>query len=808
MISQGSDKKNILFGEKEGQYARDNAYSLFEYMYDSGRRDVYFIAARACYDKAKLSRFGQHVIRYNSLKHLFLLNTAKLLVVNDGFRDVYPKINGILKATDTPFFYLQHGITRYKRVNFTSSHYWGRLLRITAATDFEVDILSNQMLSLPDAKLAKNLDLTRYLLGLKNEASTKVGLAELANTLRNYTNDSEPRLVNEANRQAGIAERMVSRVGFPRSRIIQSGFARHDKLAKSIHDEPSQRVNEIVVFFTWRDYWPSNPGRNKNSPIAELICELLSSPEVINFTNTEKIKFRVLFHHKQKLHAKILSAMIPDSITDYIIIDDTTDISTLLSKCRVLITDYSSVAYEFCLAKTPVIFYQPDWAQYQNSRGDYTKSDSDWIGPRVMNSAELVQELVNLKNVGYVSTTTESLLEAYPSFGNSLPALTDAVDGIPPRVLFVAYNIYGTGGTVRTVTNTANYLHEKGYHVEVISLRRNRHRPDMGLHPAIRVYSLQDHTRQQSKYEKFLARRKSRLFNRKIEQYPLLNLLMDVRLAYKLMTSTTDVMVATFPGVVPICNMFKRKKTKLLVQEHQFYEAHDPDTKELVRKSYAKADGVTVLSDKDAKDNSRFAKKVFKVPNGVVLPDRVWPVKPDRLRIVSLGRLHSWKRFDLLITAFSHLSDKYLDWDLHIFGEGQEFNSLKSQIEELGLTDRVFLEGLTTDSLGEIYKAEIFALPSEYEPFGMVLIEAYAVGRPVVSFDVETGPKEIVVEGKTGFRAAPYSTEDFADKLSTLMSDHALRKELGINAKNAFLEKYNSDAVGKIFERVLKEIVN
>ena len=155
---------------------------------------------------------------------------------------------------------------------------------------------------------------------------------------------------------------------------------------------------------------------------------------------------------------------------------------------------------------------------------------------------------------------------------------------------------------------------------------------------------------------------------------------------------------------------------------------------------------------------------MYKLPNGVPLVERNWPDKPIRPRIVGLGRLHDWKRFDLLLEAFSIVAADFPEWDLHIFGEGRELDNLNQQIHSLGLSSRIFLEGTTNDSIGEIFRGEVFALPSSHEPFGMVIIEAYAAGCPVVCFDVETGPKEIVIHGETGLRAIPLVAKDFAFK--------------------------------------------
>src|SRR5690606_17113689 len=146
------------------------------------------------------------------------------------------------------------------------------------------------------------------------------------------------------------------------------------------------------------------------------------------------------------------------------------------------------------------------------------------------------------------------------------------------------------------------------------------------------------------------------------------------------------------------------------------------------------------------------------------------------------------------------------EWDVHIFGEGAERQNLEKQISSLGLADRVFLNGLTDDAIGEIHRGEIFALPSSHEPFGMVITEAYAASRPVVSFDVETGPKELVINGQTGFRAEVLTAESLAGALRVLMLSPGTREEMGRNARRLFDAKYTISAAGEVLESIINEV--
>lgn len=85
--------------------------------------------------------------------------------------------------------------------------------------------------------------------------------------------------------------------------------------------------------------------------------------------------------------------------------------------------------------------------------------------------------------------------------------------------------------------------------------------------------------------------------------------------------------------------------------------------------------------------------------------------------IIAVGRLHPQKGFDILISAAKDVFDKYPDWHLNIFGEGELKDALQSQIQTLGLQRNIFLKGYTDNINGEFAKSAFFVLSSRYEGF-------------------------------------------------------------------------------------------
>jgi glycosyltransferase involved in cell wall biosynthesis len=117
--------------------------------------------------------------------------------------------------------------------------------------------------------------------------------------------------------------------------------------------------------------------------------------------------------------------------------------------------------------------------------------------------------------------------------------------------------------------------------------------------------------------------------------------------------------------------------------------------------------------------------------------------------VLGVGRLHRQKDFSLLIRAFS-LIRKERSVRRMILGEGEDRPALEALVKDLGLEEDVALPGFVENPYRYMKAAAVFALSSRWEGFGLVLVEAMAVGTPVVSTDCPSGPAEILEGGKWG----------------------------------------------------------
>ena len=117
--------------------------------------------------------------------------------------------------------------------------------------------------------------------------------------------------------------------------------------------------------------------------------------------------------------------------------------------------------------------------------------------------------------------------------------------------------------------------------------------------------------------------------------------------------------------------------------------------------------------------------------------------------ILGAGRLTEQKDFPTLIRAFALVRKKH-PARLMILGEGEERSKLETLVQELGLEKEVSLPGFVDNPYKYMKRAAVFVLSSRWEGFPNVLVEAMALGTPVVSTDCPNGPAEILENGKWG----------------------------------------------------------
>lgn len=143
-----------------------------------------------------------------------------------------------------------------------------------------------------------------------------------------------------------------------------------------------------------------------------------------------------------------------------------------------------------------------------------------------------------------------------------------------------------------------------------------------------------------------------------------------------------------------------------------------------------------------------------------------------RRHLVTVSRLElTGKPIPESIAAFCQIKDAFPGVDYQIYGVGVGLAQLEAQIAELGCGDRVFLEGYTTDPLAVFQGALASVYPTTTEGFGLSILEALASGCPVISYDVNYGPREMITPGVNGALVPPGDIDAIAQAMRAVLTD-------------------------------------
>ena len=177
---------------------------------------------------------------------------------------------------------------------------------------------------------------------------------------------------------------------------------------------------------------------------------------------------------------------------------------------------------------------------------------------------------------------------------------------------------------------------------------------------------------------------------------------------------------------------------------------------------------------------------------------------PGKLRITLVSRLEPVKRVDDFLDMCKILADSKVDFSAIIAGYGPLETKLKEKMDELGLINRIHLLGWADYAVALMAISDIVVLTSEKEGIPRALIEAMALGKPVIATDV-LGTQELVVDGETGFLTPLGNPKAMADKITLLVNDPKLSKNFSHAATERVQEHFNDLKIAEFLHNFYAE---
>jgi glycogen synthase len=180
----------------------------------------------------------------------------------------------------------------------------------------------------------------------------------------------------------------------------------------------------------------------------------------------------------------------------------------------------------------------------------------------------------------------------------------------------------------------------------------------------------------------------------------------------------------------------------------------------------------------------------------------------DQRYVLALGRVVEKKGFDLLLKAFASIAANHEDVELVIGGDGVALPTLQQLAGTLGIAERVKFPGRLSrhQVAAAMSQAQIVVVPSRIEPFGIVVLEAWRAGRPVLATS-NGGPREFVHDGEDGVLVDPSDVASLAAALNELLSDRARCDLLGAAGRH-HVEAFDWPLVAARYRSLYSEVLS
>lgn len=332
------------------------------------------------------------------------------------------------------------------------------------------------------------------------------------------------------------------------------------------------------------------------------------------------------------------------------------------------------------------------------------------------------------------------------------------------KIQFLIHDIHLGGGGERATIELANRLDKNGYEVIILSLSQRK---------ADNLYIISPHI--DVEYLNIDFHSGYNLFNK-------IDSILRIRKHFSGCASKTILFgVGNYPSLL-LCFLPKSETLKTVGRQHLAYSGIKNIWAILRWLLFHRLDKVVSESEYDLSSFRKLNRNTVCIHNSSsFFPERIASL--TNKRILLIGRMVPDKGYDTLFKVISIFRTVHPDWEFRVIGDGPLRPKVEKTIASMKLRDQVSLLPSTKTILQEYLDASVYLMTSNREGFPLVLLEAQACGLPIVAFDCETGPAEIVHHGEDGFLVEPGDVNTMADRLLELASDFDKRKAFGSRAR-------------------------
>lgn len=386
------------------------------------------------------------------------------------------------------------------------------------------------------------------------------------------------------------------------------------------------------------------------------------------------------------------------------------------------------------------------------------------------------------------------------------------------NIVILVHNVYYMGGTTRAVTNLANMLDDIGHDVTVVSVFKGQQDTFFEFNDNVKLKALIDYTTfNKHSITEIMNKNIRKIFKQwsypqiihpdepGIHQFSRNSEALIIKFLKHL---KCDLIITTRASYNLLVAQYAPEHVIKIAQEHMLFNKHSQSLQNSIIEYYRKFDLVITLTqmDKDVYDTFINSSNVKVIPN--TLPKGYFNLSSDKEKcniMISAGRFEKEKGYDLLIKSLALIKDHLKDWQVDIYGDGNEKANLQSLIDKSKLNDIVTLHP-TTKNLPELLEeSKMYILPSRFEGFGLVLIEAMAKHNAVISYSCPVGPLELINDEVNGLLAQTESLTDLSHQITKVIHNQSLLNTLQRNGFE-YSKKFKYEIIRELWKNTIESV--